>query len=372
MNSASPDDGTRWERRGLALPLALAGIVLVGILAASGLYLAAQDRRAGDNAALGERALAAAELALGDVVESWDGEQAAALTVGSAWGRDVPVAGAFAEARVTRLSARTFWAVGEGRAARGSSWARRRVNAVLRVAVPPVTIDAAVTSAGALGLAGGSAIEGLGGAPCDSGDVPIPGAGLAVAALADAAGDLGGVRGDPPIRVETPSAGLPVSGSAAHGEIAGRATVVLPAGAVPRPSRPSASAEGCDWSDPANWGEPRTAAVPSCEAYHRVVHAQGDLRLEGGHRGQGILLVDGDLLIPGRLEYQGLVLVGGRLDAGGDVRVQGAVVIGAASAAPSWLGPGVFVQYSRCEIDRALTAAGRPIFARERGWADLY
>jgi hypothetical protein len=114
------------------------------------------------------------------------------------------------------------------------------------------------------------------------------------------------------------------------------------------------------------------AAVTPCEAYRRVVHAQGNLRLEGGHRGQGILLVDGDLSIPGRLEYRGLILVGGRLDAGGDVRVQGAVVIGAGSAVPSWLGPGVVVEYSRCEIGRALTAAGRPVLARERGWADLF
>jgi hypothetical protein len=102
------------------------------------------------------------------------------------------------------------------------------------------------------------------------------------------------------------------------------------------------------------------------------MHVKGDLRLEGAHRGQGILLVDGDLAIPGRLEYRGLVIVGGRLDAAGEFRVAGGVLIGATSPSESWLGREVVVQYTQCVFHRPLTAAGRPVFARERGWADLF
>ena len=372
MISGARREGAGRVRRGLALPLALASMVLVGILAASGLYLAAQDRRAGDNAALSERALAAAELAVGHVIEGWDGERAAALAVGSSWRRDLPVTGARAEAQVARLGPRTFWAVGEGRTSRGSNWSRRRVNAVLRIAVPFITVPAAVASAGPVEIAAGASIDGLASPACDTGEMAIPAAGVAVPALGDAAGDLRGVTGTPPLLAGAAGAGLPAPDSAAHDEIAARATVVLEGSAVPRPSRPSAAVEGCDWSDPANWGEPRAAGITACEAYRRVVHARGDVRLEGAHRGQGILLVDGDLSIPGRLEYRGLVIVRGRLDAAGEMRVEGGVLIGAASPTPSWLGAGSVVQYSRCEIDRALTAAGRPVFARERGWADLF
>ena len=347
-------------------------MVLIGILAASGLYLATQDRRAGENAALSERALAAAEFALGDVVEGWDGERAAALPVGSAWHRRVAVAGAQAEAQVTRLAPRTFWAVAQGRVSRGRSWSRRRVNGVLRIAVPAVDVDAAVTSAGPVHLATGASVVGLAGPPCDSGETSAEAAGLAVPAHGDALGDLGAVSGDPAVLAGESAAGLLASGSPAHDWIARRATVILERASVPRPSRPSASADACDWPDPANWGEPRAGDVAGCEAYRRIVHARGDLRLEGAHRGQGILLVDGDLAIPGRLEYRGLVAVGGRLDAAGELRVEGAVLIGGTGPSSSWLGEGSVVRYSRCEIDRSLTAAGRPVLARERGWADLF
>ena len=372
MRSRAQHEGAGVARQGLALPLVLASMVLIGILSASGLYLARQDRRAADNAVLAEQALAAAELALGEAIEGWDGEGAGALAVGSAWHREVPVVGAVAELRVTRLSSRTFWAVAEGRASRGSSWSRRRLNAVLRAAVPPVAIDAALTSGGPLELAQGAIVAGGAGIPCDSGEPPVPAAGLAVRELADAGGHLGAVSGDPAVRTGASGVGPFATGSAAHAWIAQRATVVVPGGSVPRPSRPSLSAERCDASDPGNWGEPRPDGVAECAAYRRLVHATGDLRLEGAHRGQGILLVDGDLAVPGRLEFRGLVIVGGRLDAEGELRVEGAVLIGAAGPVASRLGAGVLVQYAQCDVDRALTSAGHPVLAGERGWADLF
>src|SRR5687767_4339873 len=367
------DDMNDFGRRGFALPLALAGIVLIGILAASGLYLAAQERHAGENGALADRALAAAELGVGTVMEGWSSEEAAALPVGGGWHRAFPASGAFAEVALTRLAPRTFWAVAEGRASRGGSWARRRVNAVLRLIVPPVTLMGAVMSAGPVGIAAGASISGTDTVPCAAGEgTPVPVAGVVVPVAADAAGDLSAVTGAPPVLADGESGSDVAPGGSHHAWIAGRATAVLEDHAVPRPSRPSVAGDACDSSDPGNWGEPRPAGILACTAYRRVVHARGDLRLEGEHLGQGILLVDGDLAVPGRLVYRGLLIVHGELDVQGQLIVEGGIMMGTGSAAASWLGPGSVVQYGRCEIDRALTSAGRPIIARERGWADLF
>jgi hypothetical protein len=361
------------DRQGFALPLALAGIVLVGILAASGLYLAAQERRAGENGALADRALAAAELGVGTLMEGWSSEEAAALPVGGGWHRAIPAPGAFADVALTRLAQRTYWAVAEGRASRGGSWARRRVNAVLRVIVPQVTVDGAVMSARPLTIAPGASVSGTDTVPCAAGGaIPDQVAGIAVPVAADAAGDLSDVDGAPPVLAAGGGDNHIAPGGLHHAWIAERATAVLEDQAVPRPSRPSVGGDECDSSDPGNWGEPREAGLPACRPYRRVVHARGDLTLEGEHLGQGILLVDGDLAVPGRLLYRGLLIVHGALDVQGQLIVEGAVVIGGGSAAASWLGPGSVVQYRRCEIDRALTSAGRPIIARERGWADLF
>ena len=372
--SAPIHPGTRRPaRRGLALPIALAGIVLVGILAASGLYLSAQERRAAENTILADRALAAAEFAVGSLVEGWNAEAAAALPTGGGWHHDVPAPGGSAEASLTRIASRSFWAVGEGRASRGGSWSRRRVNTVLRVAVPSVTVGAAVSSAGPVTVAPGASIAGGAGAACEAGEeIPPPVAGLAVPTVADAMGDLSRVTGTPPVLLGALGAGLVESGAPSHAWIAERATVALEAGSVPRPSRPSMAGDDCDPSDPGNWGEPRPDGLLACGSYRRVVHARGDLRLEGEHLGQGVLLVDGDLHVPGRLVYRGLVIVHGRLDASGEIRVQGALVLGGGAATASWLGPGSVVHYRRCEVDRALTSAGRPVIARGRGWSDLF
>ena len=367
----APIPGHRSSRDGIALPIALAGIVLIGILAASGLYLAAQERRAGENAVLAEQALSAVDVGLGGVIEAWDGESAASLGLGEGWHVAPSVIGATASVDVTRLSERTFWVAAEGRSSRGAAFARRRASGVIRVAVPDLPVAAALSAAAPVTLGAGAAVSGLAGAPCEPGGDPATGAaGIAVPAVSDAGGDLSQVVGTPPV-TEGTFPGRFAPGSPVHDRLASRASLLLADGAIPVATRPALDADGCDESVTSNWGEPRTdEAYAACRRYRRIVRAQGDLRLEGEHRGQGILLVDGNLTIPGRLEYRGAILVLGALDGPGELDVEGAVLV--AGAAESWLGSGSVVHYGQCEIDRALTSAGHPRVARERGWADLF
>lgn len=359
-------------RDGVALPIALAGIVLIGILAGSGLHLAAQDRRASENAVLAEQALAAAETGLGRVIEEWNGEAAATVATGEGWRLEPSAPGSAASVQVTRLGARTFWVVAEGRATRGAAFARRRVNTVLRLVVPDVPLRAALASDGPVTLSPGAVVSGLAGPPCDvAGEPDSANAGIAVRAAEDARGDLSRVSGTPPIAELAGAGNVLGAGSSGRAWLAAAATVVLPDGANPIATRPALADGRCDPTVPTNWGEPRVGGgFAPCEGYRRVIHAEGDLRLEGEHRGQGVLLVDGSLHIPGRLEFRGLVAVEGDLDVAGELHVEGAVLV--AGPAGSWLGPGSVVRFGRCEVDRALTTAGRPRLARDRGWADLF
>jgi hypothetical protein len=100
------------------------------------------------------------------------------------------------------------------------------------------------------------------------------------------------------------------------------------------------------------------------------VYVAGDLTLFGGS-GQGVLLVGGDLDIRGGFFFEGLILVGGSLRATvGSPRIEGAVqagLVGGGGGAIR-LGGRALVVYSRCAVDMALLASGRPIPIGSRGW----
>lgn len=363
----------RGPRCGMALPIALGGIVLIGVLAASGLFLAGMERRAGQGTALADRALETAELGLAGIIMDWDGHRASTVPIGGSWRARREQPEATLEVEVTRLRDRTFWVVGTGLTKRKADHARRRLNAVLRLRVPPVPLAGAVTSGGPISLDGHAIVSGLAERGCVAAGLPDSAAGLVIAAADDALGDLSGVSGAPPVAVDG-ALGLLGPGPPLAAALAGAASLQLPKDAVPPPTRPAAGAEGCDTALATNWGEPRgIGGVVPCQAYRRIVHARGNLRLEGAHRGQGILVVEGDLSIPGRLEYRGLIVVRGRLEAAGAMDLQGAAVVGAVGdGAPSRFGAGSVVRYQPCEVWRSLTVAGRPEIARDRGWADLF
>ncbi len=127
----------------------------------------------------------------------------------------------------------------------------------------------------------------------------------------------------------------------------------------------------CLQSDSTNWGEPLgSGPATACREFFPVVHAPGNLRLDGG-RGQGVLLVDGDLELTGGVAYTGVVVVRGSLRATG----LGGRITGGVLAAQADLGPGsgpLTVQYSSCALRRALRAAGLPAPLPGWRWAELY
>lgn len=99
-------------------------------------------------------------------------------------------------------------------------------------------------------------------------------------------------------------------GNAWWSDLAMAADVRLTAGAHVTPA-PVTSAGSCVRVE-SNWGDPSTPASP-CAARMPIVHAAGDLTIDGG-LGQGALLVDGHLLIAGPFTFSGQIVARGGIE----------------------------------------------------------
>lgn len=138
----------RVDERGMALPLALLAMVVLGALVATGLAAALVEHRAGLNTLYAVQAAGASELGAAEVVGGWDGYGLDALAPGDSM--DLPpvrlAGGVDYEPTVTRLNAELFKLRVRGitRDAGRGALARRQLSLILRrsesagPAAPPV------------------------------------------------------------------------------------------------------------------------------------------------------------------------------------------------------------------------------------------
>ncbi|HZF67046.1 MAG TPA: hypothetical protein VEZ47_03295, partial [Gemmatirosa sp.] len=153
------------------------------------------------------------------------------------------------------------------------------------------------------------------------------------------------------------------------GMLTARADVRVEAGGALTPLPAAVGGHACA---PGTWGEPwrGAGAVGPCTVRLPVIHVRGEGRttLRAPARWQGVLLVDGDLVVEGQVEGVGLVVVQGRVDA-----TAGALLLHGALLARQGvlLGPGSRVVRSRCALERAARAAGKPIAYGRRAWLDV-
>jgi hypothetical protein len=131
----------RLQRAGIALPAAVFVVAVIGLFVAGTAFTTLQEGRAALGALAQRAALEAAEYGATAVLRDWN----AAWNLGVAPGQTLgpfthtPAGGGVAVVRVTRTTPALWWVVSEGTAggvlARRS--ARRTVNVVLRLDVPP-------------------------------------------------------------------------------------------------------------------------------------------------------------------------------------------------------------------------------------------
>jgi uncharacterized Zn-binding protein involved in type VI secretion len=376
-------NGTMRGRTGLALPMVLGSITIVGTLIAGVMYLATQDFRVGANTLNETRAEAAAEIGLNRLTTDWDQNKNTTMAVGDTTRLSyTDVNGASVNVLVSRLPGPFFWAVSEAQT-RGNSvqyGSRRRYGGLFRLNTPAMSILGAVTAAGNVKVSGNVTVNGMDAYPtgwsCSGALTNIPGAVITPTATVTINGSVV-VNGNPPSTTSTAAADTNTYfnyGSTTYAALAAMANVTLAAGTY-NGMGPVLSGTTCNRSSSLNWGDPvrHLPTAAACESYFPIIHFTGDAKLTGGS-GQGILLIDGDLTEAGNFSFTGIVIARGTVRATGNSNA----VIGSILAAAVDLGDAVTlagstnVQYSSCAVAQVLSSTSPLVAARGRAWVNLY
>jgi hypothetical protein len=375
------------RREGFALVMALGALVILGTLVAGSAFVVMQETRLGRNQLVQGRAFAAAEYGLNKIQADWDKTPNLLMDNGATFDTTYFIAGqGNARVRYTRLNNETFWIVSEGRVGVGSatdpkSTAIKRVNAILRLRIPSVRANGAITTSGNIKIAGSSLISGANTMPpgwvgCDAtaankaGIVATPTATVEINNPTRVAGDPQVLR-DP---LAADSMTYIRYGDETWNSLTAQADIRLPANANPNQIEPTALNGGCNRTA-TNWGEPFRGAgsVVPCYNYFPIIYVAGDLALNDG-RGQGILLVEGDVMVNGDFTWIGLIVARDDFQKGnGNATIYGAVMARDANIFdPTFVNGNTVYSYSECALDRAFRGSAQVVQARERAWAELF
>jgi hypothetical protein len=382
------------SKRGFALPVAVFGLVVVGVLVTGGFYLARQETRIG---IASERATAAfyiAERGANEVMAEWDIDAFGSLpNWGTAVAADTSADGIWS-VNVTRMTPRLFFLLVNGSVTQGDAvlgTAGRMLGYVARLTSPSIQPQAALSTVGTITVGGSSVISGYdsipgewGSAYCDAPAPPV--AGVLVDSLSNIIfdGKKQETLGDPEFLENNhlTADSLLNFGDALWEELVGMADKVYPDGQYVKQMHQDSillngsytCATADDWGVPRfNWGDPNNPAG-ACGGYFPVIYAKGDLIVEASDFGQGILLVEGDLTFKGGFEFYGPVIVRGTVltEGTGGHFIGGLIAANVSLNASSVLGDAV-IQYSTCSITRAVLNSSltrvRPL--ENRGWVDL-
>ncbi|HYC30877.1 MAG TPA: hypothetical protein VEB59_01245, partial [Gemmatimonadales bacterium] len=195
-------------------------------------------------------------------------------------------------------------------------------------------------------------------------------------------GDLTKIDGNPEVVANDATVNndfFNVFGDVTFDELKKSADVVISATTPqqPAPTLLAAAPFRCNISDDNNWGEPRRTAgyIKACSTYFPVIYASGSqLKMSGGSRGQGLLLIEGDLEIVGGFEFSGLIVAkGGIKIAGTGNKITGALLAqNVAIDDKNVVSGNTSLQYSSCAINKAVQGSANASPLGTRSWVQLY
>jgi hypothetical protein len=374
-------------RPGFAMFMALGALVIIAVLVAGSSFITLQETRLGQNSIVQARAFAAAEYGLNKIQQDWDKTPNLQMANGASFDTSYTLDGqGTCKVRYTRLNNETFWIVSEGRALAGdalsaSRTAVKRVGAILRLRIPTIRANGAITTAGNITVQGSPQISGSNNMPpawtgCDAsapglaGIVASPTASVSIQKADQVVGTPQVLR-DP---LAADSNTYVRYGDETWNALKGQANVTI--SAAPPAAMPVALNGSCNKSLPTNWGEPWRGGVgyvPECINYFPIIYSTGSLEISNG-RGQGILLVEGDVRFNGQFEWYGLIVTRDDIKKGnGAATIYGAIMARNAeiSDASEVLG-NITINYSQCSLERAMRGSALVQQAKERAWAELY
>lgn len=396
------------NRDGFAMFMALGALVIIAVLVAASSMISLQETRLGQNSLVQARAFAAAEYGLNRIQADWDRTPNLTMDVGARFDTTYTLAEGTAEVHYVRLNDETFWIVSEGLAMVGDNVSlarqgRKRLGAILRLRIPTIKSEGAITANGNIKVSGSVTIDGNNNVPpgwgddCDASQPAKAGVAVPLTASVSDIKEANIIGGDPKV-LKSASAGQ-ASTYVSYGDenwntLAGLANFRYTNGQLPD-ARPSVDGTGtCNRADQANWGEPFRAGqsnvpanvtlVPACENWFPIIYAtcpspwptSGSCVISfNGGRGQGILLIHGDLYLNGNMDWFGLIVASGDVRKGnGNPNMYGSVMSANSDmdlSGSEFTGNADFM-YSQCSLERAMRGTAQVLQAKERSWTELY
>jgi len=361
------------DERGLALLLSLITIVVIGGLV-TGIFVAGRLEMAGGRSSvLGTQAMEAAEAGMNDMLANWSVAYNTYGIYGDSVFPAVNLGGRRYTQTLTRMAGGKYLlnVRGDRLNPSGAVIATRYLGRFLRLAIPYLDIEAAVTAKNGVTVGGNIDIDRFDTNPPNwTGCAPPDNkAGARRAGDIDAHG-ASSVTGSPP-EIQYDSTVVDSTFTHPFDALKGMATLTLAPGTYTgmAPSI-TGTPSVCDKANSNNWGEPyappAAGVVTECRGYFPIIYVPGNVSASTG-RGQGILLVEGQADLTGNVIFDGVIIALGDIKINGNGnKVTGAVL--AAGAADNLHGtPDVF--YSSCAIHRALQYSVRAEPMADRSWA---
>jgi hypothetical protein len=381
----------------MALAVAIFALVVIGALVAGVFFAAQLEQRTGRNTLYATEAAQAAEAGADVVLADWDqfdfnnlanGDSAvlATTTLGAASGHT-----SYAP-KVLRLNDDLFLirTLGTRTDASGSIMAQRLVGTMARLKVIKATAKAAVTVSKAISFKGTSFIvngndsvpQGWAGEPgCNTG-ADVAGIRSDTSSGANSK-DKKNLFGNPPQVENDPTVTndfFNIFGDVTFDELKKSADIVI-TDVTPQHPEPTVTAgppARCNLGDMNNWGEPHRppdAYVAECKNYFPIIYASGtQLKLAGGARGQGLLLIEGDLEAVGNFEFNGLIVAkGGIKIAGTGNKITGALLAQSVNLDDeNSIAGNTTLQFSSCALSKAIKGSAYAEPLSNRSWVQLY
>ncbi len=370
---------------GFAIPIAIFVIVVLSLLALTGLYVAQNNAAANTAVRRSWKAFYAANAGATRTMATWDRATFASLSPGDSvvgsW-QTLPDGSQF-RSSVLRVDGGTVGGTPlyrmrtVGRPASGQTAQRVVVTLVRLLRAEGLCCDGAVKLRGRLRLQGTGSrtkISGVDtdpsgwGGKCPSSPGDLPGILLEDETDLTITGKPQ-IEGDPPVQEDGSIADSEFTqfGDLSYDDLAAMADKDFTGDQHLSSIQPEMSGGTCSTGVPTNWGDPLDPSGP-CWDYLPIVHVGGDLHLSGGSYGQGILLIDGDLTVSGSLDYYGIVIVQGEADLRGTTNLNGALLVrnGLSAGSQSHIRGNSQIQYSSCAALRAASkaASARPLDGR--------
>jgi hypothetical protein len=367
----------RRDDRGIALPVALFALVVIGTLIAGVFFTARLEMRGGESAMSAIRASEAAQAGLQVGVPNTVTIGAALADGGSVTGTQTQIgtSASYYTYTVTRLNYYLFLvrSLGEYRV-NGVTIAKRTMAQLVKRYKPEVIVNAGATVVGTPSVKGSVIVDGNDHVPpgwtgCTAG-AAVPGirTNASDTTQVQKASNIVTATGTPEIvGNDTSVTNMSSVLDTLFYQLAGQANVVLNvADGATISGNPNPAGTGtCVKTDSLNWGDPgRGSPANACENYFPIVYINPAMTSATNHGsvklhmvGQGVLLINGDMEVNAGSNFTGLILIRGDFGkANGNTTITGGVISQNADldATGAAMTGNLTLNYSKCAVTTAL------------------